>query len=482
MAPLLVALVTVPLLIEGLGTPRFAVLTLVWMGIGYFSLFDLGLGRALVQVVSERLGRGAVDDLGSVVWTALLLMGGLGGVGAVCLLAAAPWLVDHVLNVPAELRLESVYAFRWVALAVPFAVSTAGLRGILEAHQRFDLTSGARLGMGVFTYVGPVLILPFTTSLVPAVVLLVLGRIAEWLAHAVLCFRTTPALWEGIVVRRAAVRPLLRFGAWLTVSNILSPIMVYLDRFLVGGLLSVAAVAYYVTPYEVVIRLLLVPSALLGVLFPAFASSFAHDRARAARLFDRAIRLLGSILFPVVLVLVVLGREGLDLWVGPTFAQESTRVLQWLAVGVLINALAWVPVAVIQGAGRSDIPGKVHLAEAPLYVLTLWWLVSTRGIEGAALAWMIRATIDAVVMFVLALRLFPGHVPLRPYLGFILTSVLLGAVSPVLPPDLASRVALLGTGLALYGVAAWFHILIPEDRAVLRMRLVGLRDRVASAL
>jgi len=44
-APLLVAIVVIPVLIEGLGIERFGVLTIAWMVVGYFSLFDLGLGR-----------------------------------------------------------------------------------------------------------------------------------------------------------------------------------------------------------------------------------------------------------------------------------------------------------------------------------------------------------------------------------------------------------------------------------------------------
>ena len=34
-------------------------------------------------------------------------------------------------------------------------------------------------------------------------------------------------------------------GAWITVSNVLSPIMTVADRFLIGSLVSVSAVALY---------------------------------------------------------------------------------------------------------------------------------------------------------------------------------------------------------------------------------------------
>ena len=55
--PMLAALFAIPILIDGLGLERFGVLTLSWMVVGYFSLFDLGLGRALTKLVAEKLGR-----------------------------------------------------------------------------------------------------------------------------------------------------------------------------------------------------------------------------------------------------------------------------------------------------------------------------------------------------------------------------------------------------------------------------------------
>ena len=54
-APMLVAIFTIPVLIRVLGTDRFGVLTLAWLLVGYFSLFDLGIGRALTQLVGRKL-------------------------------------------------------------------------------------------------------------------------------------------------------------------------------------------------------------------------------------------------------------------------------------------------------------------------------------------------------------------------------------------------------------------------------------------
>src|SRR6266403_3719736 len=99
-APMLVAVVCIPILIRGLGKERFGVLTLSWALIGYASLFDLGLGRALTQLVAKKLGAGQDGEVPTLVWTSSLLMLLLGVLGAAVASLLSPWLVHHALNVP----------------------------------------------------------------------------------------------------------------------------------------------------------------------------------------------------------------------------------------------------------------------------------------------------------------------------------------------------------------------------------------------
>src|SRR3546814_17386387 len=63
--PLLVGLFSVPYLVKNLGVEAFGILTLIWALIGYFSLFDFGLGRALTQQIAKRLNTSAVTQVRS---------------------------------------------------------------------------------------------------------------------------------------------------------------------------------------------------------------------------------------------------------------------------------------------------------------------------------------------------------------------------------------------------------------------------------
>lgn len=474
--PLLVAIFAIPLLIKGLGTDRFGVLTLVWMLIGYFSLFDLGLGRALTKLVAEKLGTGQEQEIPALVWTALFLMMLLGLVGALVVSLLSPWLVRDALKIPEALQPETLHTFYLLALSIPVVISTTGLRGILEAQQRFGLINAVHIPMGIVTFLGPLLVLPFSESLFPVACVLVVARLISWLIHLLLCLYVMPALRYGITLQRTVVGPLMHFGSWMTVTNIVGPLMVYLDRFLIGALVSVAAVAYYATPYEVVTKLWLIPGALVNVLFPAFTASLVQDHNRTALLFDRGVKYVFLLLFPITLFIVTLAPEGLDHWLGAEFAQNSTRVLQWLAIGVFINSLAQMPFALIQGAGRPDLTAKLHLIELLPYLLAVWWMIRAYGIEGAAIAWVARVAVDALFLFAMAKHFLPSSIIIIRRMSFTVGAALLTLALAALPMGIAMKGIFLLLTLTAFILATWFLIFTQEERALVQNCLKTVRN------
>jgi O-antigen/teichoic acid export membrane protein len=463
-APMVVAFFCIPILIRHLGNDRFGVMTLAWALIGYASLFDFGLGRALTQLVAKKLGAGEERDVPTLAWTSLLLMLLLGLVGALLLVLASPWLVHHVLRIPSALQVETLRSFYLLGLTVPVVIVTTGLRGLLEAHQRFDLINVLRIPMGVFSFAGPLLVLPFANSLLPIVTILVFGRFAACIAHVLICLRIVPGLrtWQGW--ERSTATSLLRFGGWMTVTNIVGPLMVTADRFLISALVSIAAVTYYATPYELVTKLLVIPHALIGVMFPAFSTSFAHNAERTGLLFGRAVKLVFLALFPMTLLIIAFAGDGLGLWLGPEFAHHGAKILQWLAAGVFVNSLALVPFTLIQGVGRPDATAKLHLLELPIYILVLWLLVQQSGIEGAAIAWTGRVAVDAFALFFLARRFSPSPASkLWKTLGPIGVGLLVLIVA-AMPAGIEFKIIFLLLVYIAYAISAWFIVLSLEER------------------
>jgi O-antigen/teichoic acid export membrane protein len=462
--PMAVGVVALGPLIHLLGIARFGLLSLAWVVVGYFSLFDLGIGRALTKLVADKIGANEENSVAPLAWTSLLLMALLGVFGGLVTWAVSPWLVYRLFKIPEALQIETMHSFFLLAASIPIVTATSGLRGILEGLQRFRILNFIRIPMSTFSFVGPFLVLPFSNSLVGVIGVLVAGRIIGGVIHLVACLHVMPALRHGVVVKRSLIMPLVKLGSWMTVSNVISPVMAYFDRFLIGALLSVSAVAYYTAPFDLVARLMVIPAAAVGVLFPAFSMSLQQDPKRTALLLSRGVKYVFLAVFPIVLVVASLAPEGLRLWLGAAFATHSTVVLRWLAAGVLVNCLAQLPFGLIQSAGRPDITAKLHLIEFPLYLLALRLLARAWGIEGVAVAWTARVTLEGVFLFLYASRL----VPLRPRfvgkLGLAMVGGPLVLYLATLPETLVIKAAFLSLGLLVLGFVSWFQ-LTPEERA-----------------
>ncbi|MGD0800873.1 MAG: flippase [Terracidiphilus sp.] len=465
-APMGVALYAIPMLIRHIGTDRFGILTIAWMVVGYFSLFDLGLGRAMTNLVAQQLGGNRQDELPAIVWTANGVMAVMGIVGAMALAAISPLLTHSLLKIPPNLQLETLHSLLLLSISVPLVISTAGFRGILEAQQKFGLLNIVKIPMGVAAFLAPVALLPFTNSLTALIGALVVSRLAFLVACIVLALREMPVLRHRIAFDQALLRPLFSFGGWMTVSNVVSPMMVYVDRFLIGSLLSITAVAYYATPYEVATKLLIVPLALVGVMFPAFSAAMVADRLRAAMLYRRAAKYVGLFLFPVCFVIIIFSKDFLQVWLGYEFAVHSARVLQILSLGVLANGLAAVPCALIQGTGRADITGKLHLMELPFYLAAVWYLTVHYGIIGTAIAWLLRVVADGILLFVLADNVMcTRNRILWPFCASIGVGATAVATVPMLR-GLPLKVVFALCVIAAFVLVAWRYILSIEERQV----------------
>jgi O-antigen/teichoic acid export membrane protein len=382
------------------------------MVIGYFTFFDFGIGRAITQQISEKLGKGRLDEIPGLFWTSITLMAGLGLIGGVLVFALSNWIVLDLLGLPDDLKQETLVSFWLLALGIPIVICSIGFRGALEAYQEFRLINYVRVPLGIANFVGPLAILPFNQTLPYMILVLILARLVALIVYIKLTLKFIPTSRINSIIDYKLVKPMLKFGGWLTVTNIVGPLMVYADRFFISYLLSIVAVTYYATPYEVVFKLTIIPLAISGVLFPALASAIVSSKKEALRYYDQGIRYIFLLMFPLAIVIVVLSQEILSLWLGGEFAEQSTFVMQLLVVGVFLNSFAQVPYALLHSVGRTDWTAMLHLVEVPIYFICLFYLINKLGINGAALAWLLRVLVDMVALFLLSnktLNYFTSH-------------------------------------------------------------------------
>lgn len=150
-------------------------------------------------------------------------------------------------------------------------------------------------------------------------------------------------------------------------------------------------------------------------------------------------------------------------------------VLQLLAIGILINSLAHIPFALLQGVGRPDLPAKFHLIQLPLYLGILWFSLQQWGIAGAAFAWTLRVTLDALLLFVAAIKVHQLSPRLLVANGTLLTGFIFAILAgtayglKILVGDISLVIqVLLVIGLfCLFTWFSWRNILDISDRELI---------------
>ncbi len=400
--PILAAILCIPLLVAYLGTERFGVFTLMAAVVGYAGLFDLGLGRTLGRMVAHRIGEGRTDQVNPLFWTSMMAIGSLGILGWLSLVVLGPPFVAR-LQISAEYLADAESAFVVLAAAVPLSMFVAALRALLQAHGRFRFVGSVSAISGSLNLIAPTLVVRSDPSLVVVAGTLVAVRLATFVAYVLRTFSVVEGLGaQRASLNRTTAREVITFGGWMSVTNIIGPVFFYADRVVLGLKHAATAIAYYTTPYDVMVRLLVLPAAFVDVLFPEFSRDFGAGSKQIHRLYNRARLILVGLIAPVCLGLALLAHPLLEWWLGSEFADEGYRVIQLMALGIVLNSAARISQTLLQALGRPDWAALLQVGELILYVGYMPYLVAQYEVVGAAGAWLLRVTISFAALTYLA--------------------------------------------------------------------------------
>ncbi len=400
--PLTAAVAFIPFTLERLGNEAFGVLTLIWGVIGYFSLFDLGVGRALTYQLSQHKAAGRHAEIGPTLKAGMLLTLAAGLLGAGLIWVLAPGLAKHWLKISPALQHDAMLAFMIAALGVLPTTLASGLRGGLEGLDRFAASNISRILLGLWMFVLPAWsVYMHGPDLWRITLYLVLGRCLVVLGMAVQLGGYLYSGGPGLEKRH--LKGLWNYGLWVTVTGIVGPLMVYGDRFFVSAAVGAEQLPLYAIPQEGLLRLLLIPMALTGALLPRLAAMGKDETVLAYRQNYRRVQ---ASMFGICVVAAVLAYPVLAVWLSAEFARAALPIVLVLCAGIWINSMALVPYTLLHAKGNPRLTAIFHLVELLLYLLALWILSSQFGLLGAALAWVARVALDLVLLQLAVRRLY----------------------------------------------------------------------------
>jgi O-antigen/teichoic acid export membrane protein len=478
--PLALAFFDMPVAARHLGPARFGLLGLAWAVTEYLVLFDLGLGRATVKFVADTLHRNP-DDVTEIAALSTSIQFAAGIFGGAAFALFAPVLVRLAFHLPSAISGEAVGMFRVVGLSLPVVLLLSGFRGILEGAQRFDLSNAIRMLSSAVSVAIPAIGAVAGASLPNIMWWILLSRAIVCVLYVMAIRRALPAVKWKLPRRWNRARELLSFGGWVLVSNAISPVLVYFDRFALGAISGIAAVGFYTAPYEGVTRLLLVAVSLAASLLPALTSlETIGDRQRSNELVSSSARTLMVVMAPPLALVFAFAPALLHVWLGSAYAAASSTALRVVAIGVFANALAQLPFVTLYASNRPDLPAKFHIIELVIHVPLTILLVRQFGIVGAAAAWTSRVILDLCLLTGasahctgVSVEAVAGGRVWR--IGLATTALVVGLLgaAAILTSMPGVAMSLTVASLAAFLTLSWRFILLPTERRAIG-RILGV--------
>ena len=424
--PMLVSLITTPLLLRLLGEAAYGLQSLAAVIIGYLTFMDMGLDLPVTKLLAEDRARKDVDAENYLLSTTLQLYVIIGLVGMVAIMLLADWFVRLMFRVPGDLVSQAVMVFRLAGVGFLCSVGMSWGRAVAMGLQRFDLnysvsvvlgTAGTLIGLGAvyagYGVVGYVLIRVIFTALA--------GPIYFILARHLL-----PSFRFVLGVHRGTLRRVSGYVGYGTFNRVTSSLVSRLDQTLLGVWVGVAAAGIYSVPLMLMNSLSYMLAYMLGFIFPMASelqSLGQMDRLRD--IFIRSSRFIAALAGLVFIPLFVLGDLFLTLWT-PTISTKVAGVLQLLALAGYIGTLtAALPNNVMVGLGKMR-QFTIYCSIRAL-VLAVFCLIFIRplGLEGAGWALLLTCSVD-VFYLVIVLRRYLQIAPLVLFREAYFKPVMLG--------------------------------------------------------
>lgn len=487
-ATLFASMVATPFILRVLHPALYGLWSLLQSTLRWVGLADLGMASASTRLGARHYQAGDGRGEAEVVWTALAITVSLTACAAGCVALAGPFILRTLLHIRPQLAGPGVLALRIICVACVVRSVAGTINTPQLVRLRWKSFTIATSGPSLIQIVSAPIVLAVAQG---GVVALAVVALSAALLGAAGNLAVASRLQPGILKPRvscAVARPLLSYGAPLTLGGVAAIPLTTAERLLLARYKSATVVAHYAVAATVGSLLSVIPAAAVAPLFPALVrldSSGERDAYRA--LYRRALVGTFTLLTPSAMVLAFLAHPFLTDWAGPEYGQDSSGPLYVILIGAWFNSLAYLPYWHLLASGRTGLVARIHLVVLGPYVVLAAVLTARFGAMGAAAVWSLRVVSDSVAVFVFAWR--QGRLPYSPFSRRVGASI-------IAPCSLAAVLVTLGglvNGLSqrsgcalaaagLYAVLVWKLVLLPGERATAKAMAVEVAPRLTRGL
>jgi O-antigen/teichoic acid export membrane protein len=386
-----------PFILHRLGDAAFGIWTLIFSITGYYGIFDLGIRSSVVRYVSKFFAVNDRENLSKVLSTSLFSYSCI-GLAALLVTAILATFVDSIFRIPPAFHSTAQWLFLMVGSSVALGFPLGVFGGVLEGLQQFYVNNWttvcvtlmrAALIILALTRGGGLLTVAFITVSLPLLASLVRGWVAMSILRVPLGFG---------YVNRETVRLIANYSGVTFIILVAGKLRFQTDEVVIGTLLSTVAITHFSIGARIVDYASEVVTGLAQIFIPMASQSDATGNTdRLRKILIGGNRACAFIIFPICVVLILLGRSIIEVWVGARYVAASYPVLVILIIPFTLMLAQATSGRILFGMGRHQTLAMVTMAEGIANVILSVLLVRPYGVVGDALGTAIPLTLTVVL-------------------------------------------------------------------------------------
>ncbi len=388
----LLNLACVPIFLHLLGPEQYGLIGFAVSLQAMLAVLDLGLATTANREFSRTGGQGSGVTSGPVMLRTLeLVYFGMGTLVALVLVAAAPWIAGHWLQVTGTPHVVVRDSLMLLGLATGLRWPVGLYSGVLLGLERQVPLNAVVIARSTLRTLGAALALMILGgTAVTYFGCLVVVSVLEVTATGWLAWRSQPRRQAGEAHFDVHVlRTFWTFSGELTLISVFAAVLKQEDKVIIGRLAPLAALGHYTVASTLSAGLLLFATPVFTAVFPRLTSLMARGEDRdAASVYHRASALVSTLAAPAAAALMLFPGLILSTWTrSSAVASEASGALVVLAIAALLNASMQVPYALILAAGKTRISLWMNGVGVAILAPLLVVLVRAYGIVGGGGAW-----------------------------------------------------------------------------------------------
>lgn len=400
--PIIIAIFITPIIVAKLGIKEYGIYIFISTLMGLAGILDIGVSTALNKFFAERYSKGDYAGMSRLFKTGNSLMMLTGSIGLIGITSS---LYLGQIFWPDQALQYMTYLPSFICAGILFLVNVMMTLYFIvpNAMQRIDIE--AKIGIGFFTLQQTAILFVVLSNygvneIYVSLTVLTLCFFL-WYRRRIASFLPTECKeaihqfgWDKEEIIKS-----YRFGIGNFINNIARTSISSLDRVVLPLFVGPSNLTYYSLPGSIAMKTPGLSTAIANIILPMTAGfESVGERSRTKTLYIRSLRLITIPSVAITITILAFPYKMLQYWISSDVADKATATLVILACTNCLLALIGPLNNFFLGLGKLKALTMASVSTAILNAILLFVLLPTKGIEGAAWAYLISLS-PYVVLF-----------------------------------------------------------------------------------